>query len=101
MDQFIRKRNEHRGVGAYFSEITSAIRDMPKTMKQLAVVQFFTWLGLFCMWMSFGLMTSYHIFGATDEHDTRLTDGQAWGGNAFAIYSITCFLVAFLLPPLA
>jgi maltose/moltooligosaccharide transporter len=70
-------------------------------MRQLAVVQFFTWLGLFCMWMFFGLMTSYHVFGATNEKDPRFTDGQAWGGNAFAIYSIVCFLVAFLLPPLA
>ena len=49
------------------------------------------------MWMFFGLMTSYHIFGAANERDPRFTDGQAWGGNAFAIYSITCFLVAFLL----
>jgi maltose/moltooligosaccharide transporter len=46
-------------------------------------------------------MTSYHIFGAANEKDPRFTDGQAWGGNAFAIYSITCFAVAFLLPPLA
>jgi maltose/moltooligosaccharide transporter len=101
MDEFIRKRNEHRGVGAYFAEIASAIREMPATMKQLAVVQFFTWLGLFCMWMFFGLMTSYHVFGATSEKDPRFTDGQAWGGNAFAVYSIVCFAVAFLLPPLA
>jgi maltose/moltooligosaccharide transporter len=101
MDEFIRKRNERHGVGAYFAEITSAIRDMPATMKQLAVVQFFTWLGLFCMWMFFGLMTSYHVFGAANERDARFADGQAWGGNAFAVYSITCFLVAFALPPLA
>ncbi|HEX8502454.1 MAG TPA: MFS transporter [Pyrinomonadaceae bacterium] len=101
MEEFERKRREHRGVGAYFSEITSAIREMPVTMKQLAVVQFFTWLGLFCMWMFFGLMTSYHVFGATSERDPRFTDGQAWGGNAFAVYSIVCFAVAFLLPPLA
>ena len=53
------------------------------------------------MWMFFGLMTSYHIFGATSERDPRFTDGQAWGGNAFAVYSIVCFAVAFLLPPLA
>jgi maltose/moltooligosaccharide transporter len=46
-------------------------------------------------------MTSYHVFGATNERDPRFADGQAWGGNAFAIYSITCFLVAFLWPPLA
>jgi maltose/moltooligosaccharide transporter len=101
MAEFERKRRERKGFGAFMGEITSAFREMPKTMKQLAVVQFFTWLGLFCMWMFFGLMTSYHIFGAPNEKDPRFTDGQAWGGNAFAVYSITCFLVAFLLPPLA
>jgi maltose/moltooligosaccharide transporter len=42
-------------VTALFSEVGTAIRDMPATMKQLAVVQFFTWMGLFCMWMFFGL----------------------------------------------
>src|SRR6266851_1272624 len=101
MAEFERKRREHKGFGAALAEILSAFREMPTTMKQLAVVQFFTWLGLFCMWMFFGLMTSYHIFGAVNEKDPRFTDGQAWGGNAFAIYSITCFVVAFLLPPLA
>ncbi|HKP36215.1 MAG TPA: MFS transporter [Pyrinomonadaceae bacterium] len=100
-EEFERRRKEHRGIGAGLREIFSAMREMPATMKQLAVVQFFTWLGLFCMWMFFGLMTSYHVFGATSEKDPRFTDGQAWGGNAFAIYSITCFAVAFLLPPLA
>ena len=83
------------------TEIAAAMREMPTTMKQLAVVQFFTWLGLFCMWMFFGLMTSYHVFGAVNERDPLFVDGQAWGGNAFAIYSVTCFAVAFLLPPLA
>jgi len=101
MAEFDRKRRERKGISAAIGEIASAFREMPTTMKQLAVVQFFTWLGLFCMWMFFGLMTSYHIFGAANEKDPRFTDGQAWGGNSFAIYSITCFAVAFLLPPLA
>ena len=101
IEEFNRKRKEHKGVGATMSEVAHALREMPVTMKQLAVVQFFTWLGLFCMWMFFGLMTSYHVFGATSEHDPRFTDGQAWGGNAFAVYSIVCFITAFLLPPLA
>ena len=101
MAEFERKRKERKGISATVAEVASALRDMPTTMKQLAVVQFFTWLGLFCMWMFFGLMTSYHVFGATNERDPRFTDGQAWGGNAFAVYSITCFAVAFLLPPLA
>jgi len=101
IEEFNRQRKERKGVGATISEVAHALREMPVTMKQLAVVQFFTWLGLFCMWMFFGLMTSYHVFGATSEHDPRFTDGQAWGGNAFAVYSIVCFIVAFLLPPLA
>jgi maltose/moltooligosaccharide transporter len=101
IEEFKRKQKERKGVGATLSEIASALREMPATMKQLAVVQFFTWLGLFCMWMFFGLMTSYHVFGAKNEHDPRFADGQAWGGNAFAVYSIVCFIVAFLLPPLA
>jgi maltose/moltooligosaccharide transporter len=101
MEAFEKARREHRGLAAGFAEIFSGIREMPATMRQLAVVQFFTWLGLFCMWMFFGLMTSYHVFGAANERDPRFTDGQAWGGNAFAVYSIVCFLVAFLLPPLA
>jgi maltose/moltooligosaccharide transporter len=101
MEEFNRRRREHRGFGAALREIGSAFAQMPKTMKQLAVVQFFTWLGLFCMWMFFGLMISYHVFGATSEKDPRFVDGQAWGGNAFAVYSVVCFAVAFLLPPLA
>jgi maltose/moltooligosaccharide transporter len=112
MEEFERKRRETYGdakgiakifriIAELLREISSAMREMPTTMKQLAVVQFFTWLGLFCMWMFFGLMTSYHVFGAENERDPLFTDGQAWGGNAFAIYSITCFVVAFLLPPLA
>jgi maltose/moltooligosaccharide transporter len=90
-----------RVIAELLREISSAFTNMPKTMKQLAIVQMFTWLGLFCMWMFFGLTTSYHVFGARNAGDTRFALGQEWGGNAFAIYSIVCFVIAFLLPKLA
>jgi maltose/moltooligosaccharide transporter len=101
MEEFLRKKREHRGIGAAAREIFSAIRQMPQTMKQLAVVQFFTWLGLFCMWMFFGLMTSYHVFRAPGDQSAQFRDGQAWGGIAFMVYSLVCFAVAFALPKLA
>ena len=82
-------------------EVAVALREMPKTMKQLAVVQFFTWLGLFCMWMFFGLATAQQIFGATDPKSALFDKGTALGGQTFAIYSIVCFAVAFVLPMLA
>jgi maltose/moltooligosaccharide transporter len=74
---------------------------MPSTMKQLAVVQLFTWLGLFCMWLFFVPATARHVFGATDPQSALYTQGIEWGGFAFAFYSITCFVVAFALPKLA
>lgn len=82
-------------------EVSSAIREMPATMKQLAVVQFFTWLGLFCMWMFFGLATAQQIFGATDPKSPAFDQGTIFGGDAFKWYSIVCFFVAFALPVLA
>ncbi|MFN2511179.1 MAG: MFS transporter [Pyrinomonadaceae bacterium] len=90
-----------RVIAELLREISNAFSNMPTTMKQLAAVQFFTWLGLFCMWMFFGLTTSYHVFGASNSDDTRFALGQEWGGNAFAIYSIVCFAIAFLLPKIA
>lgn len=112
MEEFDRMRRETYGssrglakiikvIAELLREISNAFANMPKTMKQLAVVQIFTWLGLFCMWMFFGLTTSYHVFGATSASDPRFALGQEWGGNAFAIYSIVCFAIAFLLPKLA
>src|ERR671933_328958 len=50
---FDRARRGRSGLGALVSEIVSSIREMPATMRQLAVVQLFTWLGLFCMWLFF------------------------------------------------
>jgi maltose/moltooligosaccharide transporter len=96
-----RAQRAERGLGYYFAEIYGAMRTMPTTMKQLAVVQTFTWLGLFCMWMFFVPATARHVFGATDPQSEMYTRGMEWGGFAFAFYSITCFLVAFALPRLA
>jgi maltose/moltooligosaccharide transporter len=105
MEEFKRKRAESRGLGSWFKEIISAMREMPQTMKQLAVVQVFTWLGLFCMWMFFGLTTAQQVFGVTNLDDPAqkaLKDlGNEWGGFGFSVYSIVCFAIAFLLPKLA
>jgi maltose/moltooligosaccharide transporter len=81
--------------------IFDALAEMPLTMKQLAPVQIFTWLGLFCMWMFFPLATAYKLFHAPDAKSELFDRGIEWSGWCFAIYSIVCFAVAFLLPKLA
>jgi len=96
-----RARRGRQGLGVLVAEIAASIREMPATMRQLAVVQLFTWLGLFCMWLFFVPATARHVFGATDPQSARYTQGIEWGGFTFAFYSITCFLVALALPRLA
>ena len=98
---FERARSEHRGIGALLADIGQSMRAMPATMRQLAVVQLLTWLGLFCMWLFFVPATARHVFGATDPQSDLYTQGIEWGGFAFAFYSITCFIVALALPRLA
>lgn len=101
MEAFQRMKRERKGVLAGFAEIFHAIRDMPTTMKQLAVVQFFTWFALPCMWQFFGLTVARHVFGAPDENFPGFKAGTEWGGLSFAVYNVVCFVVAFLLAPLA
>lgn len=101
IEEFERTKREKGGIGKFFGEIFGAMKEMPTTMKQLAVVQFFTWLGLFCMWMFYGLTTSYHVFKAPDRNSRLFDQGGEWGGWMFAVYSIVCFAIAFALPWLA
>jgi maltose/moltooligosaccharide transporter len=98
---FDRAKRGRGGLRVLVSEIVTSIREMPATMRQLAVVQLFTWLGLFCMWLFFVPATARHVFGATDARSALYTQGMEWGGFAFSFYSITCFVVALALPTLA
>ena len=102
MEAFERMRREKRGLAAGLAEISAALREMPATMRQLAPVQFFTWLGLFCMWLFFGPAVARHVFGAAEAQSRRSSrDGAEWAGFACSVINIACFGVAFLLPKLA
>lgn len=101
MEEFRRKQNETNVVGNIIKEIGEAIADMPTTMKQLAVVQFFTWFALPFMWQYYGLTVARHVFGAVDDKSDVFKQGTEWGGVCFAVYNFVCFLVAFAIPPLA
>jgi maltose/moltooligosaccharide transporter len=101
MQEFQRRKQEKRGIAAALTEIFSSIREMPRTMRQLAVVQVFTWLGLFCMWLFYVPSVARHVFRTTNPASAAYTEGVEWGNFTFSWYSITCFAVAFLLPILA
>jgi maltose/moltooligosaccharide transporter len=101
MEEFERLKREKKGIGAGFTEILSSVIEMPRTMKQLAVVQFFTWFALPCMWQFFGIAVARHVFLAPNEKSPLFAVGTEWGGLCFAVYNIVCFVIAFLLPWMA
>jgi maltose/moltooligosaccharide transporter len=101
MAEFRRRQAEGNVVVTIVKEIIDALKDMPTTMKQLAVVQFFTWFALPCMWQFYGLAVAKHVFLAPDEKSPLFAQGTEWGGLSFAVYNVACFLVAFLLPMIA
>ncbi|MFZ0731088.1 MAG: MFS transporter [Candidatus Sulfotelmatobacter sp.] len=99
--EFERNKKERRGIASNVADILSAIRKMPRTMRQLAPVQFCTWLGLFCMWLYFGVAIARSVFGATTPQSSGYTEGVKWGGICFAFYSAVTFVFAMVLPQIA
>jgi maltose/moltooligosaccharide transporter len=82
-------------------EIFSDLLRMPSTMKQLAVVQFFTWVGLFALWIYTTAGVTSHIYGTSDTLSKAYNDGADWVNVLFGVYNGVAALVAFLLPVLA
>ncbi|MDV7402339.1 hypothetical protein RZS08_63545, partial [Arthrospira platensis SPKY1] len=64
--------------GQYKTAFVTIINDfqyMPRTMKQLAVVQFFSWFALFAMWIYTTSAVTSHIYGTTDVTSQAYNDG--------------------------
>lgn len=82
-------------------EIITDMVNMPKTMGQLAVVQFFSWFALFAMWIYTTPAVTGHIYGTTDTTSALYNEGANWVGVLFGIYNGFAAIVAFGLPVLA
>ncbi len=81
--------------------IMADISCMPKTMKQLAVVQFFSWFALFSMWIYTTPAVTGYIFGTSDTASELYNKGANWVGVLFGFYNGFAALIAFLLPVIA
>ena len=84
----------HKSKSDGLGEILIAFREMPSRMKQLAAVQFFTWMGLFCMWIFFSVAVARNVMGATDTTSELYKQGIAIANNCFATYNFVAFLAA-------
>ena len=60
-----------------------------------------SFMGLFCMWLYFGVAVAHNIFGSTSADSPAYRAGIEWAGLCSAGYNLVCFLFAFALPALA
>ncbi len=94
-------KESNRGFGGGVKEIFHAIAHMPRKMKILSLVQFFTWPGLFLMWFYYNTAVARNIFHATSETDPLYGQGTNFGGLTLSFYNVVTFLFAFILPTIA
>ena len=96
MEEFRQRKSERGGLGNLIHEIPSALREMPGTMRRLALVQFLTWLGLFCMWLHFSNAVPV-LFGTSDAQSALFKRGAEWAGVCYAVRDGVTFVAAFAL----
>ncbi len=86
------------------------LTNMPKTMRQLSIVQLFSWFPLFLLWVYSTTAISQHYFGvpigfnAETETNTDIRrafdEAGNWVGICFAMYSLVAALFSIIMPKL-
>ncbi len=92
-------RRQPTGWANTFAEIGSAIRDMPATMRQLAVMKLFQWYALFCYWQYVVLSLSQTLFGTTDAASPQFREASLINGQIGGFYNAIACVAAFALVP--
>ncbi|AFY39418.1 major facilitator superfamily MFS_1 [[Leptolyngbya] sp. PCC 7376] len=101
LEKFGKLQEERGGIFHSLEETWQVLGEMPPTMKQLAWVQMFTWLGIFCFFIYFPPAIARNIFGAVDINSALYNEGIEWAGLCFAMFNIVCIPFSFVLPWLA
>ena len=94
-------KEANKGFGGGVKEIIDAIKNMPGKMRQLALVQFFTWPGLFLMWFYYSSAVARTVFNATDESSAVYTKGVEFAGLTLSYYNLITFIFALFIPLIA
>ena len=89
------------GASNGLTDIMEDIFAMPRTMRGLAVVQFFSWFALFAMWIYMTPAVTAVHFASPDPTSPGYGEGADWVGVLMGIYNGVAALAAFLIPVLA
>jgi len=98
MAAFLAEKARKKGMFDGLIESFTGIFKMPKTMVQLASVQFFSWFALFAMWIYTTSALTSHVYGTEDTTSALYNEGADWVGVLFAVYNGVAALFALSLP---
>jgi len=84
-------------------DIFEDFKKMPATMRQLSWVQFFSWFGLFGMWVFAVPAIAQHIYRlpVSDSSSEAYQNAGDWVGILFGVYNLVSAIFAFTLPYIA
>ena len=84
-------------------DIFTDFKNMPRTMKQLGLVQFFSWFALFSMWVFTTDAVATHVYGLTGDYSLSIEYNTAGNmvSSAFGVYNLVAAVYALCLPLLA
>jgi maltose/moltooligosaccharide transporter len=92
---------QNKNIENGFVVVINDLYKMPKTMVQLAYVQFFSWFALFAMWIYTTPAVTHHIYGTTDTTSALYNKGADWVGVLMAVYNGFAAVMAFFIMWLA
>ena len=98
-----RKRLQARGlnIGSVWREIRGAFREMPPTMRQLALMKLFQWYAMFCYWQYIVLSLASTLYNTSDQTSQGFRDAGLLNGKIGGFYNFVAFLAALAMVPLA
>lgn len=67
-------------------------------MLPLFVIQFFTWIALFTLWIYATPVITRYFFHTTDSETAAFAQGTHWVAICFALYSLLSTILGFLIP---
>ncbi len=88
------------GIGHTLKEIADAFRDMPKTMRQMAVFKFFQWYAMFCYWIYIAPALALTLFNTKDPNTPGFREAGLVTGQVGAFYNFIAFIAAFAMIPI-
>ncbi len=88
-----------RGMGPALREIVDAMRDMPATMRQLAVMKLFQWYAMFCYWQYVVLALARTLYDTSDPQSAGFREAGLVNGQLGGFYNFVAFLSALAMVP--